>query len=79
LWTVAAALGLSGARAETASKTSGVDFPISCGPAAQKQFNQAVWILYSFWYDEAINAGTAVTALEPDCAMGYWGIAMSYW
>lgn len=83
--TVAALLGLSGARAETAgtpasgTKVSEVDFPVSCGAAAQKKFNQAVWILHSFWYDEAVKAFTAVTEIEPSCAMGYWGIAMSYW
>src|SRR2546427_7737780 len=30
-------------------------FPISCGAAAQKQFNQAAWILHSFWYPEAVK------------------------
>ena len=27
----------------------------------------------------AVKAFTAVTATEPDCAMGYWGVAMSRW
>lgn len=82
---LAAVLGMSGARAETgskpasAAKLSEVDFSISCGAAAQKKFNQAVWILHSYWYDEAVKAFTAVTEVEPSCAMGYWGIAMSYW
>ena len=81
----AALLGLSGARAETVSqpapgaKVGEVDFPTSCGAAAQKKFNQAVWILHSFWYDEAVKAFTVVTEIEPGCAMGYWGIAMSHW
>jgi hypothetical protein len=52
------------------TQVSEVDFPISCGAAAQKQFNQAVWILHSFWYDEArlglwqqsIDANRASTA-----------------
>jgi len=81
----AALLGLSGTRAESGSKpasgtkVSEVDFPTSCSEAAQKKFNQAVWILHSFWYDEAVKAFTAVTEIEPGCAMGYWGIAMSHW
>jgi tetratricopeptide (TPR) repeat protein len=76
---------LPAARAETGDKSastakvSEVDFPISCGAAAQKKFNEAVWILHSFWYDEAVKAFTAVTEIEPDCAMGYWGVAMSHW
>jgi tetratricopeptide (TPR) repeat protein len=78
-------LGLASAGADdgnkgpAAARSSEVDFPISCGVAAQKKFNQAVWILHSFWYDEAVKAFTAVTATEPDCAMGYWGVAMSHW
>jgi tetratricopeptide (TPR) repeat protein len=56
-----------------------VEFPISCAPAAQQQFNRAVAILHSFWYEEAIKAFGAVTETDADCAMGYWGVAMSYW
>jgi tetratricopeptide (TPR) repeat protein len=56
-----------------------VDFPVSCTPAAQQQFNRAVAILHSFWYEEAIKAFGAVTETDPDCAMGDWGVAMSYW
>src|SRR5215472_10589426 len=76
---------LSPARAEGGDKpgssanVSEVSFPISCGAPAQKKFNEAVWILHSFWYDEAVKAFTAVTEIEPDCAMGYWGVAMSHW
>src|SRR5215471_4447544 len=76
---------LSAARAEGGDKpgsranVSEVNFPISCVAAAQKKFNEAVWILHSFWYDEAVKAFTAVTEMEPDCAMGYWGVAMSHW
>ena len=79
-----ALLGLASAGADVgekspAAKSSEVDFPISCSAPAQKKFNEAVWILHSFWYDEAVKAFTAVTAIEPECAMGYWGIAMSHW
>ena len=56
-----------------------VDFATSCSPALQHQFKHAVWTLHSFWYPEALKDFTAVTAVEPDCAIGYWGIAMSHW
>src|SRR5438045_9079025 len=36
-------------------------------------------MLHSYWYDEAVKAFTAVTAIQPDCAIGYWGVAMSHW
>jgi tetratricopeptide (TPR) repeat protein len=35
--------------------------------------------LHSFWYPEALKEFTAVTEAEPNCAIGYWGIAMSHW
>jgi hypothetical protein len=56
-----------------------VDFPISCSADAQRHFNQAVWTLHSFWYEEALKAFTAIAEAEPSCAMSYWGIAMSQW
>jgi hypothetical protein len=86
LFLAAALFALSiqpGARADAgpaAAKASGeVDFQISCGPAVQKTFREAVWTLHSFWYPEALKGFTTVTEAEPGCAMGYWGIAMSHW
>ncbi len=54
-----------------------VHFPVSCSPAAQKEFERAVAIQHSFWFEEAGKAFATVTATDPSCAMGYWGIAMS--
>ena len=68
-----------GDKSAPAAKSGEVDFPISCSPSAQQKFNQAVWVLHSFWYDEAVKAFTAMTTSDPDCAMGYWGVAMSHW
>ncbi|UJP04823.1 MAG: hypothetical protein LZF61_08150 [Nitrosomonas sp.] len=59
------------------SKLGQVAFPVSCTPTAQAGFNQALAILHSFWYDEAEKAFRRVIATDSDCAMGYWGIAMS--
>jgi tetratricopeptide (TPR) repeat protein len=60
-------------------KVGEVSFPISCSAAAQKEFNRGVAILHSFFYPEAGKTFTKVTELDPSCAMGYWGIAMSWW
>jgi hypothetical protein len=69
-----------GARADTGAKiVEEVDFETSCSPAVQHAFKHAVWTLHSFWYPEALKDFTAVTAAEPGCAIGYWGIAMSHW
>jgi tetratricopeptide (TPR) repeat protein len=56
-----------------------VNFPISCSEPARQQFNRAVAILHSFWYEEAEKAFTSVTNTDATCVMGYWGVAMSNW
>src|ERR687883_31872 len=69
-----------GAHAPPAGAQIGeVNFPTSCSPDSQHRFNQAVWTLHSFWYEEALKAFTSIAEAEPSCAMGYWGIAMSNW
>jgi tetratricopeptide (TPR) repeat protein len=66
-----------GSEAMAQEKLGKVDFPISCTPAAQKQFDRALAALHSFWYEEALRMFTAVAETDPGCAMAYWGIAMS--
>ena len=53
-----------------------VHFPISCTPA-QGKFDRAVALLHNFFYPETVKAFRAITEEYPDCAMGYWGLAMS--
>jgi tetratricopeptide (TPR) repeat protein len=65
------------AQEKAAEKLGQVDFPVSCTAAAQKQFDQALGALHSFWYEEALRLFTAVAETDPSCAMAYWGIAMS--
>ena len=62
---------------EPSEKLGQVNFIVSCNPAARRQFNRAVAWLHSFEYEEAEKAFTEVTATDPRCGMGYWGIAMS--
>ena len=57
----------------------GVSFPISCGEDIQPRFDAALAALHSFWYGQALKEFTAISATNPDCAMAYWGIAMSVW
>lgn len=54
-----------------------VNFRVSCTPAAQKQFNHALALLHSFQYREAEQAFSAIGATDANCAMSYWGVAMS--
>ena len=66
-----------GAACATEERLGEVDFPISCSPVAQQQFNRAVAMLHSFFFPETVNAFTAIAKEEPSCAMAYWGIAIS--
>jgi hypothetical protein len=63
--------------AHDAEKLGTVHFPVSCAPAVQADFERAVALLHSFWYEESLKAFTAITTTDATCAMGYWGIAMS--
>jgi hypothetical protein len=58
-------------------KLGKVDFPISCTPEAQAQFNRAVAMLHSFWFPQAPKAFAAVSETDPGCAMAHWRIAIS--
>ena len=52
-----------------------VSFPTSCAPAVQPRFTRAVALLHSFWFKEGEKAFKEVLALDPGCAIAYWGIA----
>src|SRR6184192_4549696 len=65
--------------ADEPEKIGQVRFAVSCRADAQKPFERAVALLHSFWYIEAAKAFTAVAQADPDCAIAYWGLAMSQW
>lgn len=54
-----------------------VKFPISCGKDAQVRFNRATAMLHSFWYEEAQAEYSRLAEAHPDCAIAYWGVAMT--
>jgi len=58
--------------------TGKVDFPVTtANPQAQQFFTQGVGQLHGFWYFEAERSFRQVAALDPECAMAYWGMAMA--
>lgn len=60
------------------SGTGDVDFPISTENAeAQAFFNQGIGQLHGFWDFEAERSFRQAAALDPDCAMPFWGMAMA--
>jgi tetratricopeptide (TPR) repeat protein len=54
-----------------------VDFPVSCAPAAQQEFNRAVALLHHMTYPQARAAFQRVATTDSSCAMAHWGIAMT--
>lgn len=58
------------------SQLGTVKFAISCS-GVQNDFERGMALLHSFWYAESEKAFAAVAKKDPECAMAYWGIAMS--
>jgi tetratricopeptide (TPR) repeat protein len=46
---------------------------------AQKYFDQGLRLIYAFNHDEAGRAFHEAARLDPNCAMAYWGIALTHW
>lgn len=60
------------------AKLGAVSFEISCKAELQPDFNRAIALLHSFWHSEAQREFEKVAAADPNCAMAYWGEAMSH-
>lgn len=54
-----------------------VSFSLSCSYKTRETFDLGVSLLHSFEYEEAEKAFVKVIDTDPDCAMAYWGVAMS--
>ena len=55
-----------------------IDFPVTTqSPEAQAFFTQGVGQLHGFWYFESERSFRQAAAIDPDCAMAYWGMAMA--
>jgi tetratricopeptide (TPR) repeat protein len=56
-----------------------VNFPTSCAPLVQPDFNRAVALLHSFWYKKSEETFAAVAKADPYCGIAQWGVAMSHY
>ncbi|NAY91102.1 hypothetical protein GTQ34_04145 [Muricauda sp. JGD-17] len=54
-----------------------VSFSMECNYDTRKAFDLAISLLHSFEYAEAEKAFVKVIDADPECAMAYWGVAMS--
>jgi len=79
---IAAAAWLSGAQLVLAQDVSDeqfgrVHFSTSCNEIAQRRFDRAMRYQHSFWYRESKGLFEDALAADPQCAIAYWGIALS--
>jgi Tfp pilus assembly protein PilF len=54
-----------------------VHFPTTCNEIAQRRFDRAMRFQHSFWYRQSQEVFEEVLKADPDCAIAYWGIALS--
>jgi hypothetical protein len=55
-----------------------VHFETSCTPQAQEKFDRGLAMVHSFFYPNSVQAFTEAAAADPQCAIAYWGIAISH-
>lgn len=51
--------------------------PVTANKEAQAYFDQGLAFLYAFNHDEAIRSFEQAAALDPECAMAHWGVALA--
>ncbi len=56
-----------------------VNFRTSCAPAVQAQFARTVAMLHSFVYEGARSSFTEIAQKDPQCAIAWWGVAMTHY
>jgi protein SCO1 len=54
-----------------------LNFQISCNWRSQREFTVATSLLHLFQFADAEKVYAGIVKSEPDCAIAYWGIAMS--
>ena len=74
---VTALLASTFATAAWAQDLGRVHFDTSCTPQAQEKFDRGLAMVHSFFYPNSIQAFTEAAATDPQCAIAYWGIAIS--
>src|SRR6266446_7906472 len=62
----------------SAQELGRVHFQTSCTPQAQEKFDRGLAMVHSFVYPDSVQAFTEAAAADPQCAIAYWGIAVSH-
>ena len=66
---------VEGAQPHAHEQLGQVSFETSCDRRAQAQFNRAVAMLHSFWFQQGEKAFRDILEQDPSCAIANWGIA----
>jgi len=53
-----------------------LNFPTSCDPKVQADFERGVAMIHSYWFTIARRTFESVLRQDPTCAIAHWGIAM---
>jgi tetratricopeptide (TPR) repeat protein len=61
--------------AKSADQLGKVNFPTSCEPAVQQQFERGVAMLHSYWLSAAERTFREVVEQDPSCVIARWGFA----
>ena len=78
--TIAASLSggqTSFAQDESDQQLGRVHFETSCNETAQRRFDRGMRYQHSFWYRESKAIFEDVLQADAECAIAYWGIALS--
>src|SRR5271167_852089 len=65
------------AQDNTDQKFGTVHFATSCNETAQRRFDRAMRYQHSFWYKASQEIYQEAIKADPQCAIAYWGIALS--
>lgn len=65
-----------GPRSGKPEKLGDVNFPVSCNAPAQQEFNRAMALFHSFWFDPAKASFAKVLQHDPECGMAHWGMSI---
>jgi tetratricopeptide (TPR) repeat protein len=64
--------------AASAQELGRVHFETSCNAQAQEKFDRGLAMVHSFVYPDSVKAFTEAAAADPQCAIAYWGVAISH-
>src|SRR5438309_5581103 len=65
------------AQDESDQRLGTVHFMTSCNETAQRRFDRGMRYQHSFWYQQSKEIFEDAIKADPECAIAYWGIALS--